>query len=88
MTAPDLTSPVTPTSLRSNGIKDEDDEKFTEVLQTNAELAELTVVAEGEERTTWFVWLLVFCCSISGLLFGSSILFVLILLLAKIIRRL
>lgn len=34
------------------------------------ELAELTVVAEGEERTTLFVWLLVLCCGISGLLFG------------------
>lgn len=36
------------------------------------ELAELTVVAEGEERTTFFVWLLVLCCGISGLLFGMS----------------
>ena len=35
------------------------------------ELAELTVVAEGEERTTFFVWLLVLCCGISGLLFGQ-----------------
>ncbi|KLO16543.1 general substrate transporter [Schizopora paradoxa] len=35
-----------------------------------AEISELTVIAEGEERTTWFVWLLVMCCSISGLLFG------------------
>ncbi|KAI9464133.1 general substrate transporter [Lactarius psammicola] len=34
------------------------------------EISELVVVAEGEERTTWFVWLLVFCSSISGLLFG------------------
>ncbi|KAI0298359.1 general substrate transporter [Multifurca ochricompacta] len=34
------------------------------------EISELLVVAEGEERTTWFVWLLVFCSSISGLLFG------------------
>ncbi|KAI0265420.1 general substrate transporter [Gloeopeniophorella convolvens] len=34
------------------------------------EILELVVVAEGEERTTWFVWLLVFCSSISGLLFG------------------
>ncbi|KAH9034686.1 general substrate transporter [Lactarius pseudohatsudake] len=34
------------------------------------EISELVVVAEGEERTTWFVWSLVFCSSISGLLFG------------------
>lgn len=34
------------------------------------EISEVVVVAEGEERTTWFVWLLVFCSSISGLLFG------------------
>ena len=36
------------------------------------EISELVVVAEGEERTTWFVWLLVLCSSISGLLFGAS----------------
>jgi len=35
------------------------------------EISELVVVAEGEERTTWFVWLLAFCSSISGLLFGQ-----------------
>ncbi|KAH7908541.1 general substrate transporter [Hygrophoropsis aurantiaca] len=34
------------------------------------EISEFTVVAEGEEHTTWFIWLLVCCCSISGLLFG------------------
>jgi len=36
----------------------------------SGEISELAVVAEGEERTTWFVWLLVCCTSISGLLFG------------------
>lgn len=36
---------------------------------------EFVVAAEDEERTTWFVWLLVFCSSISGLLFGQSYLF-------------
>ena len=36
------------------------------------EIFELVLVAEGEERTTWFIWLLVFCSSISGLLFGQS----------------
>lgn len=34
------------------------------------EINELVVVAEGEERTTWFVWILVLCSTISGLLFG------------------
>lgn len=34
-------------------------------------ISEALVVAEGEERTTWFVWLLVACASISGLLFGE-----------------
>ncbi len=41
----------------------------------SGEISELVVVAEGEESTTWFVWLLVFCSSISGLLFGQSYLF-------------
>ncbi|KAK1226378.1 hypothetical protein PQX77_010649 [Marasmius sp. AFHP31] len=36
----------------------------------HGEINELAVVAEGEERTTWFVWMLVLCSSISGLLFG------------------
>ncbi|KAG7096072.1 hypothetical protein E1B28_006752 [Marasmius oreades] len=36
----------------------------------HGEINELAVVAEGEERTTWFVWMLVSCSSISGLLFG------------------
>jgi len=35
------------------------------------EINELVVVAEGEERTTWFVWILVLCSTISGLLFGA-----------------
>jgi SP family myo-inositol transporter-like MFS transporter 13 len=35
------------------------------------EINELVVVAEGEERTTWFVWILVLCSTISGLLFGG-----------------
>ncbi|KAF7798166.1 hypothetical protein EIP86_009383 [Pleurotus ostreatoroseus] len=39
-------------------------------LNANGEISELAVIAEGEERTTWFVWLLVACTSISGLLFG------------------
>ncbi|KAJ8496904.1 hypothetical protein ONZ45_g12272 [Pleurotus djamor] len=36
----------------------------------NGEINEMAVVAEGEERTTWFVWLLVASSTISGLLFG------------------
>jgi hypothetical protein len=44
-----------------------------EVAVAHGELDELTVVAEGEERTTLFVWLLVSCATISGLLFGESI---------------
>lgn len=36
------------------------------------DLSEYTIIAEGEERTTVFVWILVFCCGISGLLFGAS----------------
>ncbi|KAL5520883.1 hypothetical protein ACEPAF_2886 [Sanghuangporus sanghuang] len=63
----DVSSPRT-SSVRSDGIKV--DEEYSEIVHTNAELAELTVVAEGEERTTWFVWILVLCCSIAGLLFG------------------
>ncbi|KAG9310116.1 general substrate transporter [Chiua virens] len=34
------------------------------------EMSEYAVTIEGEEQTTWFVWLLVSCCTISGLLFG------------------
>jgi hypothetical protein len=37
----------------------------------SGEINELAVVAEGEERTTWFIWVLVICSTISGLLFGS-----------------
>lgn len=49
------------------------DEQFGEVFRINqaGEISELVVVAEGEERTTFFVWLLVACSSISGLLFGT-----------------
>ncbi|KIY53867.1 general substrate transporter [Fistulina hepatica ATCC 64428] len=36
----------------------------------SGEINELLVVAEGEEKTTWFVWALVLCSAISGLLFG------------------
>ncbi|KAF8452813.1 general substrate transporter [Boletus edulis BED1] len=45
---------------------------FEEIVQCAAvgEISEYAVTIEGEERTTWFVWLLVCCCTISGLLFG------------------
>lgn len=55
-------------SMKSDRIKVEEDLSINKRL--NGELSELTVIAEGEERTTWFVWILVLCCSISGLLFG------------------
>ena len=42
-----------------------------EVSAASGEISEAMVVAEGEERTTWFVWIIVVCTSISGLLFGA-----------------
>jgi hypothetical protein len=46
-------------------------------------ISELVVVAEGEERTTLFVWLLVLCSSISGLLFGRLFLPLIELIISK-----
>ncbi|KAF9225052.1 general substrate transporter [Gyrodon lividus] len=45
---------------------------FNDIAQNTVagKISEYAVVAEGEEHTTWFVWLLVCCCTISGLLFG------------------
>lgn len=54
---------------------------FNEKCQTTAEsyevqgnaagdVSQYAAVAEVEKHTTWFVWLLVACCTISGLLFG------------------
>ena len=71
MSVPQPLSPVL--STKSDHLKKLEDgtsDSSSSELNVNAELAELTVVAEGEERTTLFVWLLVLCCSISGLLFG------------------
>lgn len=50
------------------------DDQLEDILRINqtGEISEMVVVAEGEERTTFFVWLLVACSSISGLLFGAS----------------
>jgi len=39
---------------------------------TAGEILQYAAAAEVEERTTWFIWLLVACCTISGLLFGMS----------------
>lgn len=49
-----------------------DREVFDDIVHCAAigEISEYAVTIEGEERTTWFVWLLVCCCTISGLLFG------------------
>ncbi|KZT00707.1 general substrate transporter [Laetiporus sulphureus 93-53] len=60
-------------SLKEKGDIRGYDEKIEDVSQTvrvAGQISELAVVAEDEERTTWFVWLLVCCSSISGLLFG------------------
>ncbi|QRW04821.1 Sugar (and other) transporter [Ceratobasidium sp. AG-Ba] len=38
--------------------------------QATGEISEAAVRAEGEEKVTWFVWILVLASSISGLLFG------------------
>ena len=50
-----------------------DSESLNDVIRDidSGEINELAVVAEGEERTTWFVWILVMCSTISGLLFGE-----------------
>ncbi|KAG8745362.1 myo-inositol transporter [Ceratobasidium sp. 414] len=49
-----------------------DDEQIAEVArdQATGEISEAAVRAEGEEKVTWFVWILVLASSISGLLFG------------------
>lgn len=39
-------------------------------LRALEDLDEGAVYAEGEERTSWLIWLLVMCSAISGLLFG------------------
>ncbi|GJE86376.1 Myo-inositol transporter [Phanerochaete sordida] len=57
----------------SDELKESKDDFLTEdIAQLNAagEISELAVKAEGEDQITWFVWILVACTSISGLLFG------------------
>ncbi|KZO90017.1 MFS general substrate transporter, partial [Calocera viscosa TUFC12733] len=36
----------------------------------DTQLVELSVVPEGEDRITWFIWVLVFAAAIGGLMFG------------------
>jgi SP family myo-inositol transporter-like MFS transporter 13 len=56
---------------RSNFNKEDTDNTITMGMTSAGEISELAVLAEGEERTTWFIWMLVSCCCISGLLFGK-----------------
>ncbi|KAF8838708.1 general substrate transporter [Paxillus ammoniavirescens] len=70
--AADEKAPASQTAQKSDDKNSRD--AFYDIAQSAAydtgEISEYAVVAEGEERTTWFVWLLVCCCTISGLLFG------------------
>lgn len=51
--------------------KDHTQDELYEVRGNAAgDVSQYAVVAEVEKHTTWFVWLLVACCTISGLLFG------------------
>ncbi|KIJ64915.1 hypothetical protein HYDPIDRAFT_181661 [Hydnomerulius pinastri MD-312] len=75
-TSADEKAQASPTRL-DNDTSGKSDEKnapdaFYDVAQSAAagEISEYAVVVEGEEQTTWFIWLLVCCCTISGLLFG------------------
>lgn len=45
------------------------DRGHSEPLETKGD--DLAIVADGEDRTNFFIWLLVVCSSISGLLFGA-----------------
>jgi SP family myo-inositol transporter-like MFS transporter 13 len=58
-----------PTELNENF-----DDQLAEVArdQATGEISEAAGRAEGEEKVTWFVWMLVLASSISGLLFGGS----------------
>lgn len=52
------------------------DDQIADVIrdQETGEISEAAVLAEGEEKVTWFVWMLVLASSISGLLFGMPFL--------------
>ena len=69
--APDEKSPK---ATDTNGGSTSDIGSLEDVIRDidSGEINELAVVAEGEEKTTWFVWILVTCSTISGLLFGVS----------------
>ncbi|KAG6847251.1 hypothetical protein H0H93_009272 [Arthromyces matolae] len=58
-------------TMGGSGEKDSDELADVAHDIDTGEINELAVVAEGEEKTTWFVWILVLCSTISGLLFGS-----------------
>jgi SP family myo-inositol transporter-like MFS transporter 13 len=59
--------------LHLTDVKTNDAHSLEDVIRDidSGEINELAVVAEGEERVTWFVWILVLCSTISGLLFGE-----------------
>ena len=64
-----MTSNEKPSSVPEKVIPDE---KITHEPQEYFEdINELSVVAEGEERISWFLWALVVSSTISGLLFGE-----------------
>lgn len=53
--------------------KDKTQDELYEVRgNAAADISQYAAVAEVEKNTTWFVWLLVACCTISGLLFGMG----------------
>lgn len=56
--------------IQADASKDGHSEPLQET-KDNAE-SDSAVVADDEDRTSFFVWLLVTCSSISGLLFGTS----------------
>jgi SP family myo-inositol transporter-like MFS transporter 13 len=52
-------------------VKDHTQDELYETRGNAAgDVSQYAIVAEVEKHTTWFVWLLVACCTISGLLFG------------------
>ena len=62
---------VAPNNMANDTITEAD--SLNDIIRDidSGEINELAVVAEGEERVTWFVWILVMCSTISGLLFGE-----------------
>jgi hypothetical protein len=66
------------------------DDAVAEIMrdQETGEISEAAVRAEGEEKVTFFVWLLVFASSISGLLFGKSVCHILRHIYLRLVSRL